>query len=313
MSPAAPPPDAAPAPFDRRALRAHRARAARHLPDHEFLFDEVADRLLDRLADIRRDFRAAAVLGGRGGGLAAALRARGTDLVISADPAPEMAAAARAAHGLATLAADEEWLPFGPGTLDLVVANLALHWVNDLPGALAQARRALKPDGLFLGAMFGSGTLQDLRLALMEAEIEAEGGASPRVSPFADVRDAGDLLARAGFALPVADVETIRVNFPDALALMRALGAMGESGTAHERRKGFSCRATLAGAAARYPRTAEGRVEAAFEVIFLAGWAPGPGQQKPLRPGSAAARLADHLGTAETPAGDTTPIPRPKT
>jgi NADH dehydrogenase [ubiquinone] 1 alpha subcomplex assembly factor 5 len=144
----------------------------------------------------------------------------------------------------------------------------------------------------------------------MAAEIEVEGGASPRVSPFAEVRDGGDLLSRAGFALPVADSETLRVSFADPLALMRDLGAMGESTSAHARRKSFSRRATLALAAARYPRLIDGRIEAEFGIITLTAWAPGPGQQKPLRPGSAAARLADHLGTPERPAGDKAPDPK---
>jgi NADH dehydrogenase [ubiquinone] 1 alpha subcomplex assembly factor 5 len=300
-----------PAPFDRRAHRAHRARAAGTLPDHDFLFDEVGGRLLDRLDDIRRDFSAVLDLSCRGGTLATALKARGPreGLVVQADLAPQMAAAARAANGLPTVAADEEWLPFGEACFDLVISNLGLHWVNDLPGALVQVRRALRPDGLFLATLFGTGTLETLRGTLMAAEIEVEGGASPRVSPFAEVRDGGDLLARAGFALPVADNETLRVSFADPLALMRDLGAMGESTSAHARRKSFSCRATLALAAARYPRLDDGRIEAEFNIITLTAWAPGPGQQKPLRPGSAAARLADHLGTPERPAGDKAPNP----
>jgi NADH dehydrogenase [ubiquinone] 1 alpha subcomplex assembly factor 5 len=185
-----------------------------------------------------------------------------------------------------------------------------LHWVNDLPGALVQIRRVLKPDGLFLGAMFGSGTLDTLRETLMAAEIEVEGGASPRISPFAEVRDGGDLLARVGFALPVADQDSLRVSFTDALALMRDLGAMGEGTCANARRKSFSRRATLAAAVARYPQTPNGRIEAEFGIIMLTAWAPGPNQQKPLRPGSAASRLADHLGAPEQSAGDTAPGPK---
>ncbi len=306
MNPASPPD-----PFDRCAHRAHRARAARTLPAHDFLFDEVGSRLLDRLDDIRRDFTNVLDLSCRGGALATALRARGPadGLVVQADLAPQMAAAARRANGLPAVAADEEWLPFKEASLDLVISNLGLHWVNDLPGALVQIRRVLKPDGLFLATLFGAGTLETLRSVLMEAEIEVEGGASPRVSPFAEVRDGGDLLSRAGFALPVADNETLRVSFADPLALMRDLGAMGESTSAHARRKTFSRRATLALAAARYPRQPDGRIEAEFGIITLTAWAPGPGQQQPLRPGSATARLADHLGTPERPAGDTTPRP----
>ena len=278
--------------------------------DHDFLFAEVGARLLDRLADVRRDFPRILDLGCRRGALGAALGARpGTAFIVQCDLASEMAGAASAANDLPAAAADEELLPFADGAFDLIVSNLALHWTNDLPGALAQARRALAPDGLFMAALFGVGTLAELRVALMEAELAIEGGASPRVSPFADLRDAGDLLARAGFAMPVADVETIRVSFPDALALMRDLGAMGESNAVAERRKGLTRRATLMEAAARYPAGPDGRITASFEVVFMAGWAPGPGQPKALKPGSATARLADHLGVTEIPAGDQTGQP----
>ncbi|MFT5540791.1 MAG: NADH dehydrogenase [ubiquinone] 1 alpha subcomplex assembly factor 5 [Alphaproteobacteria bacterium] len=304
---------APPAPFDRTAVRAHRARASAKLPDHDFLFAETADRLLERLGDINREFAGVLDLGCRGGRLGSALQARPglsqivPSQIVQCDLAPEMAARAHAANGLNTIAADEEWLPFAPESFDLIVSNLALHWVNDLPGALTQIRRALRPDGLFLAAMFGAGTIEQLRTALMAAEIEIEGGASPRVSPFAEVRDAGDLLTRAGFALPVADLDTITVSFESALHLMRDLSAMGEAGAVHERRKNFTRRATLMAAAQHYPTTADERIEATFEVIWLAGWAPGPGQQQPLKPGSAKTRLADHLGATEQPAGDTVP------
>lgn len=301
-------PPALAAPFDRAAVRVHRARAARLSADHDFLFDEVGARLLDRLDDIRRDFPRVLDLGCRRGTLASRLAAReGTAFVAQCDLAPEMAARARLSNGLAAACADEEALPFAEGAFDLIVSNLALHWTNDLPGALVQARRALAPDGLFIAALFGVGTLAELRAALMEAELANEGGAGPRVSPFAEVRDGGDLLARAGFALPVADVETIRVSFAGALDLMRDLRAMGESNAVAERRKGLTRRATLLAAAAGYPLGPDGRATASFEVIFLAGWAPGPGQPKALKPGSATARLADHLGSRELPTGETAP------
>jgi SAM-dependent methyltransferase len=302
-----------PAPFDRTAVRAHRARAAAKLAAHDFLFTEMADRLLERLGDINRDFIDVLDLGCRGGQLGTALHTQSSQTasvprqVIQCDLAPEMAAQAQTANTCPTIAADEEWLPFAPESFDLVVSNLALHWVNDLPGALTQIRRTLRPDGLFLAAMFGAGTLEQLRAALMAAEIDIEGGASPRVSPFAEVRDAGDLLTRAGFALPVADRDTLTVSFASALHLMRDLSAMGEAGAVHERRKNFTRRATLMDAAQRYPAAADGRIDATFEVIWLAGWAPGPGQQQPLKPGSAKARLADHLGAAEQPAGEKVP------
>jgi hypothetical protein len=154
-----------------------------------------------------------------------------------------------------------------------------------------------------LAAMLGSGTLEALRGAWMAAELACEGGASPRISPFAEVRVGGDLLSRAGFALPVADLDDIHVSFASPLELMGDLAAMGEAGAAHERRKSFTRRATLMEVATRYPRDADGRVSARFAVVWLTAWAPGPGQPQPLKPGSATARLADHLGVAEQKAG----------
>jgi SAM-dependent methyltransferase len=203
--------------------------------------------------------------------------------------------------------ADEEFLPFAAGTFDLVASCLSLHWVNDLPGALIQLRHALRPDGLLLVSLLGGETLHELRAALLEAEAEVTGGAAPRVSPFADVRDAGSLLQRAGFALPVVDADTITVSYPNALALMRDLRAMGEANALAERRRGFSRRGVLLRAAARYEERfadATGRVPATFKIITLTAWAPHEAQPKPLRPGSAAARLAAALGAVETPAGD---------
>lgn len=293
--------------FDRRAVRAHRARAAARLGGHDFLFREVAERLADRLSDMARGFPTALDMGCHDGTLAATLGGRGgIETLIQCDLAPAMARAA-AANGQPALAADEEALPFAPASFDLILGNLNLHWVNDLPGALAQLRRCLKPDGLLLAAMLGGRTLQELRAALMEAEIAEESGASPRVSPFADIRDAGHLLQRAGFALPVVDVDTIPVTYPDALKLMRDLRGMGETNAVHARRRGATRRATLLRAAAIYEEKfagPDGRPSATFEVIYLTGWAPAPGQPEALKPGSAQARLADALGSTERSAGD---------
>lgn len=300
-----------PAPFDRAAVRAHRDRAAARFAEHDNLFRETADRLIDRLDDIRRDFPRALDLGCHGGGLATALSRRpGTDRVVQCDLSRAMAAAARAAGGGATLIADEEALPFAPASFDLIASNLSLHWVNDLPGTLTQIRTALKPDGLFLACLLGGATLTELRTAFMEAELAIEGGASPRVSPFADVRDGGDLLTRAGFALPVADLDTIDVRFAGPLELMTGLRAMGEANAVHERRKTFTRRRTVLEAARLYPGTATGasetepEISARFDVIWLAGWAPGPDQPRPLAPGSAKGRLADALKAEEHPAGE---------
>ena len=293
--------------FDRRLLRRRRDRAAARPGDHDFLFREVAERLADRLDDVTRSFPLALDLGCRTGLLAPILGGRGgIGRLVQCDLSPAMARAA-AGNGHPTLAADEEALPFVGGSFDLVMSLLALHWVNDLPGALLQIRESLKPDGLFLGALLGGETLRELRAVLMEAELAEEGGVSPRVSPFADLRDAGGLLQRAGFALPVADLDRITVTYPDALKLMRELGAMGESNAVQARRRGTTRRATLTRAAALYAERfadADGRLPATFEVIYLTAWAPHPDQQKPLKPGSASARLAEALGSEERPAGD---------
>lgn len=286
--------------FDRRLVRLRRERAAANWDAHDFLFREVAERLAERLDDVRRRFPMALELGRRGDALTAAIRTRaGIETIVHAGLSPS------AVHGASALAvaADEEALPFRDSAFDLVTSSLSLHWVNDLPGALAQARRALKPDGLFLAAMFGGGTLAELREALMDAEMEEEGGVSPRVSPFADVRDMGALLQRAGFALPVVDVDTITVTYADPLALMRDLRGMGETNAVKARRSGFLRRATLGRAVETYRNRhadADGRIPTTFRVLFVTAWAPAASQPKPLRPGSAAARLADALGEVET-------------
>jgi SAM-dependent methyltransferase len=292
--------------FDRHAVRRHRARAAHAPAGHDFLWREVAERLVDRLADTTRRFPTALDLGCHDGTLGRVLGANGPggiERLFACDLAPEMV---RQAEHLG-VAADEEALPFAPASFDLILSNLSLHWVNDLPGALIQARMALKPDGLFLASLLGGETLRELRASFLEAEAEIEGGASPRVSPFADVSDGGGLLQRAGFALPVVDRDEISVTYPNALALMRDLRAMGESNAVHARRRGFSRRATLLRAAELYHErfaAPDGRVPATFQAIYLTGWAPHEAQPRALRPGSASARLADALGAVERPAGD---------
>jgi SAM-dependent methyltransferase len=282
--------------FDRRIVRLHRDRVAGGLAENDFLLQEVGERLADRLDDVKRRFPLALDLGCHTGELGRLLGGRGgVESMVHCDLSPAMATRA---PGL-RLAADEEALPFGEGTFDLVTSLLSLHWVNDLPGALTQIRLALKPDGLFLAAMLGGETLKELRQALAEAEIAVEGGLSPRVSPFAGVRDAGGLLQRAGFALPVVDTETLTVVYSDPLKLIADLRAMGEANAIIERRRGLTRRATLLEAAERYRKAfadAEGRVPATFQVIYLTGWSPHDSQPKPLRPGSAKASLADALG-----------------
>ncbi len=291
--------------FNRRAVRRNRDRAAARFAEHDFLFREVAERLLDRLDDVKRAFPLALDLGCRTGSIGRLRGNRGRiETLVQCDLSEAMARAARAAAGGGTAVADEEALPFAPGTFDLVLSVLALHWTNDLPGALAQIRRALKPDGLFLGALFGGETLKELRRALMEAEIEIAGGAGPRVAPFADVRDLGALLQRAGFALPVVDADTIPVSYADPLRLMRDLRGMGEGNAVAGRRACFSRRGLFAAAAERYRRAfvqPDGRLPATFQVVFLTAWAPHPDQPKPLRRGSAEASLAAALGEKDKP------------
>ena len=282
-------------PFDRRAVRQHRDKAAGRLDDHDFLLREVGERLADRLDDVSRRFPLALDLGCHGGQVGRMLGGRGgVETLVQCDLSPRMAGRA----GGLSLAADEERLPFAPASFDLIMSCLSLHWVNDLPGALVQIGQALRPDGLFLAAMLGGETCRELRSALAEAEIAEEGGLSPRVSPFADVNDAGQLLQRAGFALPVVDTDLITVSYADPMRLMDDLRRMGESNAVAERRKSLTRRATLMAAAARYRdgfAGADGRVPATFEVIYLTAWAPHPSQPKPLRPGSARTRLADVL------------------
>lgn len=292
-------------PFDRAIVRRHRDRAAPGLARHDFLLREIGERLGERIGGIRRDFPRVLDLGAHDGAMADYLGPAGRDMVVQCDLSPAMTAANGHAH--LRVVADEEWLPFAPESFDLAVSNLSLHWVNDLPGALAQVRRALKPDGFFLGALLGGDSLFELRRCLMDAELKVEGGLSPRISPMADIRDAGNLLTRAGFALPVADSDTLTVSYANAFELMKELRGMGESNAVAERRKGFSRRATLLEAAAIYAKDFaedDGRVTVTFQVLYLGGWTPHASQQKPLKPGSAAQRLADALGSTEQPAGD---------
>ena len=266
------------------------ARAARMEADAGFLFREGAERLGDRLADIKRPFARALDLDSRDPFLRDQLVAAGVD-TLAVD----------------TMHIDLEALPFAPGAFDLVTSSLALHWVNDLPGTLMQLRQILKPDGLLLANLFAGETLEALRIALLEAESEIENGASPRVSPFADPRDLAGLLQRAGFALPVVDTDRIAVDYPDAWKLMRDLRAMGETNASALRHRHFTRRATLLRAVEIYTQRfgdERGRIPATFEIVTLTAWAPDAAQPRALKPGSATTRLAEALGTVEQPAGD---------
>ena len=280
----------APEIFDRRAVRQHRDRAAALVSQVAPLLAEAAGRLLDRLDDTTRRFTRALDLGGRGA-VAPLLRQRGIE-VVSCDLSSRMAGLAGGDHALA---ADEEWLPFRPASFDLVVASLSLHWVNDLPGALIQIRHALQPDGLFLASLPATGTLDALRMALTESETLLRGGASPRVSPFPDLRDCAGLLQRAGFALPVADVEDLTALYADALALLRDLRASGETNAVMARDRTIPPSQLFPDALAALPQQ-EGRVAATLRLACLTAWAPGPGQPQPARRGSGRVSLASVLG-----------------
>ncbi len=289
--------------FDRPLIRARRRRAAL-LGPATFLLDRVADDLADRLGAVLRRFDLALDLGTPGEAVRAALTRLGSvATIVAADAMP--AASAKRVPPLVT--ADEEALPFRDASLDLVVSALALQFVNDLPGVLVQIRRALEPDGLFLAALIGGDTLAELRQSFAVAESEIEGGVSPRVAPFADLRDLGALLQRAGFALPVADSDRVTVRYDSAFALMHDLRRMGATNALHDRRRTPLKRATLTRTAEIYAQRFaddDGRVRATFEIVWLSGWAPHPDQQQPLKPGSAQARLADALGTREISTGE---------
>ena len=289
--------------FDRQILKLRRDRAATRAQDFNFLFAETAERLADRLDDTTRSFPIAVDLGCHSGELGQIIGKRGEiEQLYQADISQRYAKAAQANNASntnGTIVADEEFLPFAEGSLDLILSNLSLHWVNDLPGMLLQARRALKSDGLFLACMLGGETLKDLREALMTAEAEEEGGVSPRVSPFVDVKDAGALLQRSGFALPVVDADDLLIDYPDALKLMRDLSGMGESNLVAKRSKKFTKRSTLARAAAIYHERharPDGRIHAKFQIIYLTAWAPDESQPKPLRRGTGQVSLVDFLG-----------------
>ena len=252
--------------FDRAAVRRHRDRAAPHVDRVADVLRDAAERLLDRLDDTTMRFTQALDVGGRGV-VAPLLRARGI-AVVSSDLSPAMAAG----NGGLAIAADEEFLPCAPASFDLVVASLSLHWVNDLPGALIQLRHALRPGGLLLASLPALGTLDELRRALTQAETTLTGGAAPRVSPFPDLRDCAGLLQRAGFAMPVADVEVIQVRYADPLALLADLRAAGEANAVLLRDRRAPPRDLFPMALAAMPQ-AEGRISATLRMAVMTGWA----------------------------------------
>ena len=295
--------------FDRRLLRMRRARFAHEMPEREFLLTYVAREIAERLSAILREFPLAVDLGAFHGPLGRALaKLPSVGEVIYAESVAELAALCPGP----ALVCDEELLPFKDAKLALVVSGLALHRVNDLPGALVQIRRALRADGLFMAATLGARSLFELRRALLEAEAETQGGASPHIAPFADVREYGALLQRAGFAIPVADAEMLTVTYAHPRDLMREIRAMGGGNVLTSRRKTPLLRKTLQRSEDIYRErygTPDGRITASFEIVYLSGWAPHASQQKPLAPGSAETRLAEALGTEEHATGDKAGFP----
>ena len=289
--------------FDRALQRRRLARASQSR-GADFLLTRVADDVMDRLATITHSFAAALDLGTPAPPMAAALSHNSSlHRLVRAAPLRQVIGPG----AWSGLVCDEEALPFAEASFDLVVSALALQNVNDLPGTLIQIRRILKPDGLFLACLIGGQSLSELRTAWAMAEEETAGGASPRVAPFADVRDMGGLLQRAGFALPVTDLETIVVRYDHMFALMADLRAMGATNALRERVRRPLRRATLVRAAETYAALfsdADGRVRATFDIVWLSGWAPHASQQQPLKPGSARMRLADALGTKEIKTSD---------
>ncbi len=264
---------------DPAQLARNRARARR---DGLFLQRLAADEVKDRLTEVNRTFTKPAVVAGFP--------------QVWRETFPE-----------AKIVPDDDVLDLDVGAHDLVIHGLSLHWANDPVGQLIQAKRALVPDGLFIGVMFGGQTLAELRAVLAEVEIELTGGLSPRILPMGEIRDLGALLQRAGFALPVADSDLRAVTYENATALIRDLRRMGERNALEQRLKAPLSRAVLTTIEDRYARhfpTGDGRISASFDLVFLTGWAPDDSQPKPLRPGSAAARLADALGTDETKLSD---------
>jgi len=303
--------------FDRQRVRRNRDKAARQFDHFAFLKDRALEDVLDRLSLVNRRFESVLDLGAHDGRFAARAPRdpRSADRVghiISADLSPGMLGR----FGGARVAVDEENLPFTEGSFDLVVSCLSLHWVNDLPGALIQIARVLRPDGLFIGSVFGGRSLWELRQCFNDAALERSGGVEPRVSPFADSFDMAGLLQRAGLALPVTDVDRLTLRYPSALRLVEDLRGMGETSALLGSKP---LRRDVAGRALQlygeHHTEADGKVRASVEIITATGWKPHASQQKPLRPGSAKMSLAQALGATEHSTGEAAPqtrLPKPE-
>lgn len=287
--------------FDKESLLRKRSRAIKTFSQHDFLHQWSKNQLMDRLSDINRDFNVAVAIGSR-----CPIESTDHDKIKSSivtDITRQTISQCTSDY----IIADEEFLPFAPKSLDLVISNLNLHTVNDLPGCLLQIRHALKNDGLFLASMLGGETLHELRKIMMEVELEIYGGVTPRISPFADKPQMGDLLQRAGYTLPVVDSDIITVTYDNIFKLYSDLRGMGETNIVSARRKTIDQKNFFMRVAEKYQSAhaeSDGRIIASFEVIFLLGWSPDESQQKPLRPGSAKHSLAEALGAQEFQTGD---------
>ncbi len=283
--------------FERKQIARYRKRCAPNLADHDFLFRWASNQILERLDLIKRDFKNILQIGERDTQTLPQLQNSNINTIqIDLN-----------SNFNSTITADEEFLPIKPESQDLIISNLGLHSINDLPGTLLQIKQALKPDGLFIAALFGGSTLTQLRDSLMQAELKLKGGISPRVSPFADKQDCGALLQRAGFALPVIDSDCLTVTYDNMFKLMNDLRGMGESNAITARNKINPGKQLFIEAAQIYQEKyaePDNRIPATFEIIFLLGWAPHDSQQKPLKPGSAKHSLATALGTEEQSTGD---------
>ncbi len=283
--------------FDRNLLRRRRERIARTGEGVDFLLQRAAEEIDERLDLVLRDFPVAIDLGAGHGMMIPRLQAR--DNITRVIAADHSALLMQELEGVAKIICDEEALPFKQQSVNLFTSLLSLHFVNDLPGALVQIRRALKPDGLFLAALPGGQTLVELRTAFMLAEEQMIGGVSPRVAPMADIKDYGALLQRAGFTLPVVDSDLVTVSYPDPLKLMRELRLMGAGNVLADRLKKPLSKKLLQKVVDIYEREfgEDGRISASFEIIYMSGWSPHESQQQPLAPGSAQTSLAAALGS----------------
>jgi NADH dehydrogenase [ubiquinone] 1 alpha subcomplex assembly factor 5 len=289
--------------FDRNAVKRNQHRAASLGEMEPPLIRDLRAGLLDRIRDVTRTFQHALVQGMRPEITAKILvDHHGIQQAFGME---STAAGARSdSADFTAVAGDEEWIPFGFGAFDIVVSQLCLHWTNDLPGSLIQLRRTLKPDGLFLASVFGGETLNELRTSWLAAESTLRGGVTPRVSPLLDVRDAGNLLLRAGFALPVTDTDRYTLEFANLRELALFLRLIGETNAVTNRARGLTTPRLWKAVEDHYSEhftNANGKLRATFDLITLTGWAPDATQQKPLAPGSAASRLADALGSDEKP------------